>query len=716
MSTLRAYLDGRVARPAPAPATAGGAANQALHSDRDEKTSQASGHRVASGAATVALGVAGAAGVLAIVSIAGGSGVHEWAIAAFVPGYVGAGYLLARHRPDVPFGWLYLLAAFAAGMAGLGAAYCGAALAEGWPGADWGAWVTSWALPLEGALGATAILYFPDGRIQGRAWRMAAWTPFAVVAASCLLTMVVPGNLVLLHDTSPAVGALPNPAGLEAMAGLVGVQKVLKLSVDVALTLVSLVIAVRFLRAKGLRRRQLKWMALDQVAAPVVIIPIIILAPGLFFPAAVVAHLLDDGILTFTILRWRVLGIDVVVRRSVLVAAMLGTALGTYVAMVAVVGAVLGGTGPLVSAVAATAAVFAFAPLSAAMRARVNRLFYGRRDDPYAVIAALVRHLSAASDPEEGVRRLVDTLAEELRLPFVELTSESGDLVVVRGSQESGDEPLSFPLRHHGVRVGTLRVGHRRGQSSMSPGEQGLLIEISDEVGAAVHSAVLVQELGEARERLVLTREEERRRLQRDLHDGLGPQLTAVTLKMDAARNRLRRDPDGAEALLAESSADARAAVKDVRRLVYALGDPSLDALGLVAALQDHIDRFQHGRDDLTVTFTASTPMAALPLAVEVAAFRIASEALNNAVRHGEAHHCHIDLAADVALHLVIQDDGNGFSTEWISGVGIRSMRERAAELGGSCRIGPTSNGGTRVTATIPLPRQAPDPDEGLLD
>jgi signal transduction histidine kinase len=664
----------------------------------------------------VALAIAGAAGVLAIVSVSGGSGVHEWAIAAFVPGYVAAGYLLARHRPDVPFGWLYLLAGIAAGIAGLGAAYCGAALAEGWPAAAWGVWATSWALPLEGALGATAILYFPDGRIERRAWRMAAWAPLALVGASCLLTMVVPGNFVLLHDTSPAVAALRNPAGLQAMARLVGAQKVLKLSVDVVLTLVSVVIAVRFLRAKGLRRRQLKWMALDQVAAPLVIIPIIILAPGLFFPVAVAAHLLDDGILTLTILRWRALGIDVVVRRSVLVAALVGAALGTYAAMVAVVGAVVGGTGPLVSAIAATAAVFAFAPLSTAIRSRVNRLFYGRRDDPYAVIAALLRHLSAASDPEEGVRRLVDTLSEELRLPFVELASASGDLVVVRGSAEQGDEPLSFPLSHHGADVGTLRVGHRRGQSSMSPGEEGLLIEISRQVGAAVHSAVLVQELREARDRLVLAREEERRRLQRDLHDGLGPQLTAVTLKMDAARNRLRRDPDGAEALLTESSADARAAVKDVRRLVYALGDPSLDALGLVAALQDHVERFQRGREDLTLTFTAPTPMAALPPAVEVAAFRIASEALNNAVCHGKAQHCHIDLVTDLALHLVIQDDGTGFSTEWIAGVGIRSMHERAAELGGTCRIGPANSGGTRVTAMIPLPRQQPDPDQRRLD
>lgn len=659
-------------------------------------------------ATSAACALAGAAAVLAIVSVSGGAGVHEWAIAGFVPGYVAAGYLLARHRPDVPFGWLYLLAGVAAGVAGLGAAYCGAALAEGWPGAAWGAWLTSWTLPLEGVLGAIAIFYFPDGRIEGRAWRAAAWSPLVVVGASCLLTMVIPGQLVLVHDTSPAVSALRNPAGMHAMAGLRGVQGVLKLSVDGALTLVGVVVGVRFLRARGLRRRQLKWMALAQVAAPVYFVPIVIFAPHLFFPAAVGAHLVDDGIITFSVLRWRVLGVDVVVRRSVLAASLLAAALGTYVVIVAFVGAFAGTTGPLVSAIAATTAVLAFAPLSAAIRGWVNRLFYGRRDDPFAVVAALGRDLSGASDPDEGVRRLVDTLTDELRLPFVELTSTSGDLLVARGRPEPGDSPLALALTHQGDPVGTLRVGHRRGQSTMSPGEESLLVEVALQVGAAVHAVTLVHDLREARDRIVLAREEERRRLQRDLHDGLGPQLTAVTLKMDAARNRVHTDPDGAAALLTESSADARAAVKDVRRLVYALGDPSLEALGLTAALRDYADRFQRSSDGLTVTFSAPPSFVALPAAVEVAAFRIATEALNNALRHGHASRCHVDLAIGEALLLVVEDDGCGVPAGWAPGVGIRSMSERATELGGTCRVEPGEPEGTRVTAVIPLAQAGP--------
>ncbi|MCA1696209.1 MAG: sensor histidine kinase, partial [Actinobacteria bacterium] len=140
--------------------------------------------------------------------------MHEWAIAAIVPGYVAAGYLLARHRPDVVFGWLFLLAGTIAGLAGLGAAYCGAALARGWPAAGWAIWVTGWALPLEGLLGAVAVLYYPDGRIESRRWRQAIWVAVVLVGVSTLLTMVMPGHFILFHDTSRAVRALTNPAGL----------------------------------------------------------------------------------------------------------------------------------------------------------------------------------------------------------------------------------------------------------------------------------------------------------------------------------------------------------------------------------------------------------------------------------------------------------------------------------------------------------------------
>lgn len=357
------------------------------------------------------------------------------------------------------------------------------------------------------------------------------------------------------------------------------------------------------------------------------------------------------------------------------------------------------------SAIGATAAVFAFAPLSGIIRTRVNRSFYGRSDDPYELVSALGRRLSEAPDADEGVRRLVDTLAEELRLPLVEIRSDSGAVVALRGEPESGDEPASLGLSHQGVQVGTLRVGHRRGQSAMTDAEETLLAEIGRQVGAAVHSVVLVHDLRQAREHLVLAREEERRRLQRDLHDGLGPQLTALSLKMEAARNRLRRDPDGAEALLAETGVEARGAVGDVRRIVYALGDPSLDALGLVAALQDRAERFERTSDHLTVSVTAAYPFGPLPAAVEVAAFRIATEAVNNAVRHGHAGDCQVRLDTNGALHLLIDDDGRGLCDGWAPGVGIRSMRERVGELGGACTIVPATTG-TRVAVTLPLPAE----------
>jgi two-component system NarL family sensor kinase len=660
--------------------------------------------RAAGLTAGVALALFVAALAFAVVSIRGGSHVEEWTIAGFTPGYVVAGYLLARQRPDLPFGWVYLAAALLSAGAGLGAAYCGAALAQHWPGAAWGIWFTAWAFPLEGVLAALVMLYFPAGRIRSSLWRRLTSMLVVVVGLSSLLTMIMPGLFVLIHATSPAVHALRNPAGINAVAPLRGLRDALRPVADRSLTLASIVVFVRFLRAHGALRGQLRGLALFNIGLPVVFMSIIAFAQPLFYAATLGAHLVQAGIVTFTIVRWRVLGVDVAVRRSVLAAALLVAALGTYAAIVALVGAAVGTTGPVVSAVGATAAVFAFAPLSLRIRGWVNQLFYGRTKNPYAVVASLGQRLSAAPGPEDGVRGLVDTLVEELRLPFVEVISASGELVTGRGELEPGDEPLEFALDHQGVRVGTLRVGHRRGQADISAQEQALLVDLARQVGAAVQAVAMLEDLRHARERLVVAREDERRRLQRDLHDGLGPQLTAMSLKVDAARNLLHRDPEAAAALLTETASETRSAVKDVRRLVYALGDPALDSLGLVAALRDQTERLQRASDGFRVSVQADEPIGPLPAAVEIAAFRIASEAINNAVRHAGGHHCRVSLHADGALHLVVEDDGQGLPEPWSPGVGVLSMRERCAELGGLCDIGPSETGGTRVAVVLPLP------------
>jgi signal transduction histidine kinase len=219
----------------------------------------------------------------------------------------------------------------------------------------------------------------------------------------------------------------------------------------------------------------------------------------------------------------------------------------------------------------------------------------------------------------------------------------------------------------------------------------------------ALQAVLLSRELQRSRERLVAAREEERRRLRRDLHDGLGPILTAVTLKADAARSTLDTAPDRADALLAELRGDAKQAIGDLRRVVYDLRPAALDELGLLGALSQQVDRF--GRQGLSITLQAPPALPVLPAAVEVAAYRIIAEALTNIARHAHAYQVTITLAIDGDLRLAVQDDGTPSAANgdgWRPGTGLQSMIERAAEVGGTLQAGPTPTGG-RVSARLPL-------------
>jgi signal transduction histidine kinase len=201
----------------------------------------------------------------------------------------------------------------------------------------------------------------------------------------------------------------------------------------------------------------------------------------------------------------------------------------------------------------------------------------------------------------------------------------------------------------------------------------------------------------------VAAREEERRRLRRDLHDGLGPTLTAVTLKADAARSLLAAAPDQADSLLAELRGDAKQAIGDLRRVIYDLRPASLDELGLLGALSEQVDRFR--RQELSVTLQAPPALPALPAAVEVAAYRIVTEALANVARHAHASRATVTVSVDDGFCLDVQDDGTASTVNghgWRPGMGMQSMAERAAEVGGTLQAGPTPTGG-RVHASLPL-------------
>jgi len=299
---------------------------------------------------------------------------------------------------------------------------------------------------------------------------------------------------------------------------------------------------------------------------------------------------------------------------------------------------------------------------------------------------------------------VVETVAQALRLPYAAISLRDGKQEVIAASYGSrvGD-PLPLQLTYQGKAIGQLLLCPRAPSEGWSARERRLLDDLARQAGVAAHAVELYTELRRARERLVIAREEERRRLRRDLLDGLGPQLASQTLTLSAASTLLRADPT-AEELLAEALTHAQTAVTDIRRLVYGLRPPALDDLGLVGALTDQAA--QYSASGLRVTVTAPDPFPPLPAAVEVACYRIAQEALTNVARHAQARSAMLTLTVDApnpALTLEVLDDGCGLPAQLHAGVGLASMRERAAELGGTCVVEAASNVGVRVYARLPL-------------
>jgi signal transduction histidine kinase len=249
--------------------------------------------------------------------------------------------------------------------------------------------------------------------------------------------------------------------------------------------------------------------------------------------------------------------------------------------------------------------------------------------------------------------------------------------------------------------VGELILGPRGRGEEFSPADRRLLNDIARQVEVAVHAAQVTTALQRSRERLVTAREEERRRLRRDLHDGLGPTLASLLLQAETAHDLIRTDPGESEALLAGLIDQLAAATSDIRRLVYNLRPPALDDLGLLGAIRAQAR--QYGYASLQLHLQLPDALPPLPAAVEVGAYRIVQEALTNVVRHANARCCTVRLAVGAALEVDITDDGDGLPGAVQAGVGLASLRERAAELGGSCDVEPGPAGGVRVRARLPL-------------
>ena len=404
------------------------------------------------------------------------------------------------------------------------------------------------------------------------------------------------------------------------------------------------------------------------------------------------------------ILRYRLWEVDLFISRTLVYGGLTAIVIGLYILLVGGLSAVFQSSGNLFFSLLATGLIAVlFQPLREHLQRAANRMVYGDRDDPVLVLTRLGERLAATVAPEAVLPAVTESIAQALQLPYVAVMLKQGAEFVL--GAEYGDKPASelgcevFPLQYQSDPIGQILVARRTGEAAFTANEKTLLGNIARQVGVAAYAVGLTRDLQRSRERLVTAREEERRRLRRDLHDGLGPTLASLTLKLDAARNQLKQDPDRTGVLLDELKSQTQSAIADIRRLVYNLRPPALDELGLFSAVQEYAT--SHSREGLSVQIEHSGDFPKLPAAVEVAAYRIVCEALTNVFKHAQASACSVRLAFDGALQIDVQDNGTGLLVGAQAGVGTWSMRERAAELGGTFAVHSSANG-VHVSAQLP--------------
>jgi signal transduction histidine kinase len=409
--------------------------------------------------------------------------------------------------------------------------------------------------------------------------------------------------------------------------------------------------------------------------------------------------------LAFSIMRYRLWDIDLFINRTLVYGALTAFVILTYVVVVGGLGALFQSSGNFFLSLIATGGIaLLFNPLRLRLQKFINRFMYGERDDPYKVLSQLSQHLESTQTPESILSTIVETIARTLKLPYAAILLRDTDGNTLQTAAAAGPpttHPLTLTLSHQNQVIGELHVAQRSPDEPFTAAERHLLEDIAIQTGVAVHKVRLTADLQRSREQIVAAREEERLRLRRDLHDGLGPKLAGQTLKLEAAMDALDSEIETARALLKESMAESQTLITEIRRLVYGLRPPSLDQLGLLSAIREQAAGYQV--NGLQITVSAPDSLPHLPAAVEVAAYRIIQEALTNIARHAQAKTGTVSLAINKDLELMVSDDGMGFPPSQRAGVGLSSMRERAEEIGGTCVVESATGGGTRVIARIPI-------------
>jgi signal transduction histidine kinase len=613
----------------------------------------------------------------------------DWLVIGIVAAFALSGAALIRLRPRNLIGWLLLACGVLQAVQTSLEAYGARALTDpdgSLPFGLFAMWVASWTW-LPALLLPVLVLppLYPTGRPASRFWR---WHIRVSLVGIGLLVVTAATTQGALDDTVRSA-RLP----WDAPAWWAWTTGLFTAAILVSATAVSLVgTVVRGTRARGPERAQLVWLVCVVGAMlATVFLPVDYLfgvAYG-FVPIAVVIG----------VLRYRLLGIEVAVRRTLLYAP-LTLLVALTVGGLTTVLARLAPAGPLPLVIASAVVAVLVFPVATRLRRLVDRFVLGERVDPLTAVDRVGAGLEIASD--DPVHSMLEAVAASSGSSYAAVRDDQGRMVSCVG--EPGEGTMDIPLRHGGESLGSLSVGPRRGEPRVMARDARLLEALAPHLAVVVRSRRLTEDLARESERVVAATLAERERLRHDLHDGLGPSLSGIALGLEAADQALDRDPETAREVMARTRAEAKSAVREIRRVLEALRPSALDRHGLAGAVRETASGLGLGHPGGPEFALEVDDLPTLAAPVEEAAFRIVAESLTNVVRHSGARTCSVRLArSDGDLCVAIQDDGAGIQQARDDGIGLESMRRRAAEIGGRVSVELARPHGTVVTALLPL-------------
>jgi signal transduction histidine kinase len=569
-------------------------------------------------------------------------------------------------------------------------------------------------------------LVFPDGRLPSRRWR-----PFAWLVAVSLLSLLIAQVLGTETLTGADDVEFPNPLYVRVIDDVLGwlVDAGWLFILGVAGAVTALI--VRFRRSRGVERQQLKWFAFAAAfvfSSAVVSEAVYAFAPSLELLTGIisgVAFLTLPLAVGVAVLKYHLYDLDVVVRKTLVYAALAVFAMLVYLTVVVGAGAWFGRDNSLLTMIAAVVVAVTFQPVRTRLTHVANRLVYGRRATPYEVLAEFSERVGGAYADEDVLPRMARVLGEGVSAERADVWLKVDESLRDVAAWPDGAEPMGavtmpngqlppiegaervYPVEHGGELLGALAV-RKPASDPVTPADEKLVADLAAQAGLVLRNVRLTEELRArlddlraAQKRLVTAQDQERRRLERNIHDGAQQQLVALAVKARLARTLTERDPTKASEMLTQIEAETQTALEDLRDLARGIYPPLLADKGLVVALEA-----QARKSPLPVTVTvAGDGLARYPQEVEAAIYFSCLEALQNVAKYAAASHAVVRLReADGHLAVEIEDDGRGFdpaSTGY--GSGLQGIADRLAALGGTLTVRSGPGRGTTLLCRLPV-------------